>query len=160
MTALRAELALARDGGSEMITVRPLLEQDLPDLLTLYNELYHVPTEPDRMRVSFRQMTSSPDYLVVGAFTDEGELVGSALSVICLDMIAGCRPWAMVENVIVTGRVRGQGVGRLLMDELERFARERGCSYIQLTTSRPSAHQFYTALGYSDDLVRAFRKPM
>lgn len=143
-----------------MITIRPLVEQDLPDLVTLYNELYRVPTDPDRMRVSFRQMASSPDYLVIGAFAGEGELVGSALSVICLDIIAGCQPWAMIENVIVTDRVRGQGVGRLLMGELERFARQRGCSYIQLTTSRPSAHQFYAALDYSGDLVRAFRKPL
>jgi GNAT superfamily N-acetyltransferase len=63
-----------------------------------------------------------------------------------------------VENVIVTERVRGQGVGKLVMNALEQFARQRGCSYIQLTTSRPSAHGFYTSVGYSGDLVRAFRK--
>lgn len=141
-----------------MITIRPLTEHDLPGLVTLYNELYHVPTHPDRMCESFRQMAANPDYLVIGAFSDQDELVGSALSIICLDIIAGCQPWAMIENVIVTDRVRGQGAGRLLMNELEQFARQRGCSYIQLTTSRPSAHGFYAAVGYSGDLVKAFRK--
>jgi GNAT superfamily N-acetyltransferase len=141
-----------------MITIRPLTEQDLPGLVALYGELYPVPTDPDRMRENFRQMASNPDYRVIGAFSDQGELVGSALAVICLDILAGCQPWAMVENVIVTDRVRGQGVGRLLLNELEQFARQRGCSYIQLTTSRPSAYGFYTSVGYSGDLVKAFRK--
>jgi GNAT superfamily N-acetyltransferase len=143
-----------------MITTRPLTEQDLPALITLYDQLYPVPTHPERMRESFRQMAANPDYLVIGAFTDEGELVGSALVIICLDIIAGCQPWAMLENVIVTDRLRGQGVGRLVMGALEQLARERGCSYIQLTTSRPDAHAFYSAVGYSGDVVRAFRKTL
>ena len=42
--------------------------------------------------------------------------------------------------------------------ELVKFARQRGCSYIQLTTSRPDAHGFYSAIGYNGDVVRAFRK--
>lgn len=143
-----------------MITTRPLKESDLPALIALYDELYPVPTDPVRMRESFRQMAANPDYLVTGAFSDQGELVGSALVIICLDIIAGCQPWAMVENVIVTQRVRGQGVGRIVMSALEQFARERGCSYIQLTTSRPDAHAFYSAVGYSGDVVRAFRKTL
>ncbi len=141
-----------------MITIRPVTEQDLPGLLALYNELYHVPTNPDRMQQNFRRMAANPDYLVLGAFTEQGEIVGSALAIICIDIIAGCQPWAMVENVITTERVRGQGVGRLVMSGLEEFARQRGCSYIQLTTSRPDAHGFYSAIGYNGDVVRAFRK--
>ncbi len=141
-----------------MVTIRPIAEQDLPGLLALYIELYHIPTNPDRMRENFSRMAASPDYLVIGAFTETGELVGSALAIICTDIIAGCQPWAMVENVIVTERVRGQGVGRLVMEALEAFAVQRGCSYIQLTTSREDAHGFYKSIGYRDDLVRAFRK--
>lgn len=143
-----------------MITTRPVTEQDLPGLLALYDELYPVPTNPDRMRENFRQMAATPDYLVFGAFTEQGELVGSALAIICPDILAGCQPWAMVENVIVTERVRGQGVGRLVLNALEEFARRRGCSYIQMTTSRPDAHGFYSAIGYSGDVVRAFRKTL
>jgi GNAT superfamily N-acetyltransferase len=141
-----------------MFITRPITEADLPALIKLYDELYPVPTNPQRMLENFRRMAANPDYLVIGAFTAEGELVGSALAIICLDIIAGCQPWAMVENVITAERVRGQGVGRLVFAALERFARERGCSYIQLTTSRPDAHGFYEAVGYSGDLVRAFRK--
>lgn len=141
-----------------MITTRSLTEADLPALLDLYATLYSVPTDPDKMLANFRRMAANPDYLVIGAFTAEGELVGSALAIICLDIIAGCQPWAMVQNVITADKVRGQGVGRLVMCALEAFAQERGCSYIQLTTSRPDAHAFYKAIGYSGDLVRAFRK--
>lgn len=143
-----------------LFIIRPLIEADLPALVALYRELYHVPTDPDRMRESFRLMAANPDTLVIGAFTGDGELVGSGLLLIQLDMIAQCRPWAMVENVITAERVRGQGLGRLLMEHLEEAARQRGCSYIQLTSSnrREQAHRFYKAIGYSDQLVTAFRK--
>lgn len=141
-----------------MITTRPITEADLPALLGLYATLYPVPTDPVKMLENFRKMATNPDYLVIGAFTAEGELVGSALAIICLDIIAGCQPWAMVENVITAEQVRGQGVGRKVMTALEEFAQARGCSYIQLTTTRPDAHAFYQAIGYSGDLVRAFRK--
>lgn len=143
-----------------LITIRSLSEQDLDSLVSLYNELYHVPTHLGRMRESFRTMATNPDYLVIGAFTEQGELVGSALAIICLDLIAACKPWAVVENVIVTDRVRGQGIGKLLLNKVEEFAHYRGCSYIQLTSSydRQPAHRFYKAIGYSDDIVLTFRK--
>lgn len=141
-----------------MITTRPITEADLPALLGLYATLYPVPTDPALMLENFRKMAVNPDYRVIGAFTAEGELVGSALAIICLDILAGCQPWAMVENVITAAKARGQGVGRQVMQSLEEFAQARGCSYIQLTTSRPDAHAFYQAIGYSGDLVRAFRK--
>lgn len=141
-----------------MFRTRPLTEADLPALLELYLELYRIPTEPELMLRNFRRMAANPDYLVVGAFDEGGQLIGSALAIICLDILAGCQPWAMVENVITAERVRAQGVGRLVMGALERFAQERGCSYIQLTTTSPSAYPFYGAIGYSGDLVRAFRK--
>lgn len=143
-----------------MISIRALTEQDLPALVELYRELYHVPTDLAAMSDSFRRMTANPDYRVLGAFTADGEMVGSALAIICLEIIGRCRPWAMVENVIVSDRVRGQGLGRRLMEELEAYAQERGCSYIQLTSSmdREPAHRFYQSIGYSGDRVKAFRK--
>lgn len=140
------------------IMTRPITEADLPALLDLYTVLYPIPTDPDKMLANFRKMAANPDYLVVGAFTDEGELVGSALAIICLDILADCQPWAMVENVITAPQMRGQGVGRKVMEALEAFVQARGCSYIQLTTTKPEAYAFYQAIGYSGDLVRAFRK--
>jgi len=143
-----------------MTSVVKLVSYDLPALATLYEELTGRPTDLEAMRANHREMESNQDYILLGVKTENGDLVGSALGIVCRDIIDQCKPWMVVENVIVAGHARGQGVGKLLMNALEDIARSRGCSYINLTSSikRPDAHHFYEAIGYADNLVKAFRK--
>ena len=63
-----------------------------------------------------------------------------------------CRLTALV----VAERVRGQGVGRQLVAEVEDYARNTGCVRVEVTSNakRAKAHDFYQALGYTR-LVRA-----
>jgi GNAT superfamily N-acetyltransferase len=57
---------------------------------------------------------------------------------------------ALVEAVRVRSDVRGQGVGRRLMEHVIAQARQHGCALVQLTTdkSRVDAHRFYDRLGF------------
>ncbi|MFF5175864.1 GNAT family N-acetyltransferase [Micromonospora sp. NPDC000089] len=57
---------------------------------------------------------------------------------------------ALVESVRVRSDLRGQGLGRLMMEWVIDRARERGCGLVQLTTdkSRADAHRFYRGLGF------------
>lgn len=57
---------------------------------------------------------------------------------------------ALVEGVRVNAAVRGQGVGRALLECAISRARERGCHVVQLTTdkSRPEAKAFYESLSF------------
>ena len=50
-----------------------------------------------------------------------------------------------VDDLVTTARRRSTGVGRLMLDELERRAREAGCTTLELDSSvvRHSAHRFY-----------------
>ena len=59
------------------------------------------------------------------------------------------RPWAAVENVVVGHAFRRLGVGRALMEEAARRAREAGCHRLQLLSrvQRTEAHAFYRAIG-------------
>jgi GNAT superfamily N-acetyltransferase len=52
---------------------------------------------------------------------------------------------AWVPDLIVTEPARRQGVGRMLLDEVERRARERGCHYLALESGyqRAEAHHMY-----------------
>lgn len=61
-------------------------------------------------------------------------------------------PLAVVVSLVVSSSARGTGVGRTLVDAAERFARERGCGSIQLSSGRwrPEAHAFYRRLGFTD----------
>lgn len=57
--------------------------------------------------------------------------------------------WLEISLLWVDEEVRGQGLGRQLMREAERVARERGCRFARLATSTYQAPGFYERLGYA-----------
>jgi GNAT superfamily N-acetyltransferase len=58
---------------------------------------------------------------------------------------------AEIESMHVHPDWRSQGIGGLLLDEVERRARLEGCHRIQLTSNalRPDAHRFYANHGFA-----------
>ena len=62
------------------------------------------------------------------------------------------RPQARVQDVVVTERDRGSGVGRALLSRAEKLARKRGCFRMALVTAnwREFAHRFYEKQGWED----------
>jgi GNAT superfamily N-acetyltransferase len=58
---------------------------------------------------------------------------------------------AQVESVRVAERLRGQGIGTVMMEWALDRARQRGCHMMQLTShkSRIEAHRFYEKLGFT-----------
>lgn len=68
----------------------------------------------------------------------------------CLTHEGGLR--AQIEGVRVDRARRGGGLGRVLIGDAVRRARERGCHLVQLTTDRrrPDALAFYERLGFVD----------
>lgn len=57
--------------------------------------------------------------------------------------------WMFVELLFVPQRLRGQGIGRQLMEQAEAVAREKGCVGIWLDTFSFQAPDFYRKLGYA-----------
>ena len=68
--------------------------------------------------------------------------------------VATCRIYELDRDSVMVGRVvvlpdyRGRGLGRLVMEEAEAWARELGCRRIALE-SRDVAVGFYEKLGYA-----------
>jgi GNAT superfamily N-acetyltransferase len=97
----------------------------------------------------FEAVTASPDNELIVAEAD-GEVIG----VMQLTFIPGIsRNGAsrlQVEAVRVDRKLRGQGIGRRLMEHAHERGRARGCVLAQLTSDkqRPEAHRFYRSLGY------------
>jgi GNAT superfamily N-acetyltransferase len=62
--------------------------------------------------------------------------------------------------LVVDAGVRERGVGRLLMEEAERFGREVGAAFVELTAGhhRPDARHLYESLGYDATVTAYLRK--
>ncbi len=130
---------------------------ELPELARLFEALTGLPTPLDRLEAAHARMATHPDYHLVGARHGTA-LAGAALGIVCLDCVGQCRPFLVVENLIVAEGHRRQGAGRLLLGELERRAREAGCFYVMLVSGRQraAAHAFYAAMGY--EAATGFKK--
>jgi ribosomal protein S18 acetylase RimI-like enzyme len=142
-----------------MITIKPIGRADLTDLEALLAELSGKPTDAESMRKNFAWMEQNGDYYVLGAISDN-RLAGALMGIVCRDLVGECQPFLVIENVIVSSRFRGQGIGKKLMLEMEKIGRERNCYYIMFVSGaqRREAHQFYQSLGYQLDVVQGFKK--
>jgi GNAT superfamily N-acetyltransferase len=58
---------------------------------------------------------------------------------------------ADIEGLVVEDEYRGNGIGRLLVEAAEAWARRRNCASMRLVSNvvRERAHEFYKRLGYS-----------
>jgi GNAT superfamily N-acetyltransferase len=142
-----------------MIEVKEIDRNDLSDLSILLEELSGMKTDFDKMAHNFEWMTRNRGYIILGAKYD-GKLVGSLMGIICHDLVGECKPFIVIENVIVSGEYRGRGIGKWLMEEIERIGRAQNCYYTMFVSGaqRKEAHQFYQSLGYQLDMVQGFKK--
>ncbi len=133
-------------------------KSDLPALKILYKELIDEPSELSDMERSFDTMANDPAYQLLGVRNASGELTGSVLSILCTDIFGACRPFLVIENLIVRSDCRGTGIGHLLMEHAEKRARRHGCGYTMLVSDarRERAHRFYRSLGYTEE--KGFKK--
>ena len=79
---------------------------------------------------------------------DRSKVIGFVLIAIRWEFIAGEQ--AVVEGLVVDGKYRGQGLGKLLMAEAEDWSRKRKMDLVRLNSNvtRKEAHKFYEKIGY------------
>lgn len=142
-----------------MIEIRSIGREDITGLGSLYEELMGTPTDYGKLLRSFETIERTGTYILLGAF-EQNVLAGSLMGIVCQDLVGSCRPFMVIENVIVSESFRRRGIARGLMAEIEQAARSRDCSYIIVVSGRQrtEAHRLYEQLGYGDEQVRGFRK--
>ncbi|WP_163878987.1 GNAT family N-acetyltransferase [Paenibacillus favisporus] len=143
-----------------MITIREITKADLNDLCRLYEELMdHQPNNYEKMVKVFDIIQAKGDYHILGAFKD-GELAGSVMGIVCQDLVGECKPFMVIENVVVSNRFRRLGIGKQLMMNIEAIGLERDCNYVIFVSGgqRKEAHAFYEKLGFKDEKVEGYRK--
>ena len=142
-----------------MLEIERISERDLPELAALFRELSGREQSLEKMKISFSNMEKNEEYIVLGAKIG-GRLAGSVMGIVCHDLVDDCRPFMVIENVIVAEEFRRAGVGRALMKCIEDICIERDCCYSMLVSGsqRTDAHRFYESIGYGHDVVRGFKK--
>ena len=140
--------------GPGTFILRRAAKADLPAILRLLADdqlgsSRECPEELAPYEAAFDAIDGDPAHLLV-----VGELEGVVAATFQISYLPGLSrrgSWrSQIEAVRVSGGLRGQGVGALMMEWAIEQARERGCSLVQLTTdkSRTSAHRFYERLGF------------
>jgi Acetyltransferases len=143
-----------------MIAITPLVKEDLEELKLVYDEGFEdTNTDFNKMKEIFNWIKDNPDYIVLCAKYKD-KVVGSLMGIVCSELIGKCNPFMVIENVVVSSECRRMGVARLLMEEIEKNAVKRNCSFMMLLSRmhRKGAHKFYESVGFDGDAARGFKK--
>ncbi len=139
--------------------IRIATPEDLASIMILYAVLNpgDRPAPVERLASTLKEIVSSPYFEVVVAETG-ARVVGTCYLNIIPNLSRGAAPYAVIENVVVAGDVRRQGVGRAVLGFALDRAWARGCYKAMLQTGSKSddTHQFYRSCGFSQTEKRAF----
>jgi GNAT superfamily N-acetyltransferase len=135
---------------SGALTISLAAEGDVDTVLDLIEELFDPPgvRPPDYERQAARQRAiaclRSPTSDALLAHASDGTPVG--LATVYIDVLSirqGRRCW--VEEMVVSPPYRSRGVGAELLRAADEWARQKGCSHLELHSGlgRKDAHRFY-----------------
>ena len=132
------------------IIIRPInLEQDIENITNLTTQLGY-PTTQQQLFLRLKNLHQDENY---HTFVLENEgLVVAYTGFICLHTWEFDGRLIRIQVFVVDENHRGQGIGRLLLNAVENFAKEHQIFRILLNSSnrpeRETAHQFYKGLGF------------
>lgn len=133
---------------------------DVPELVRLFSELgYEI--APDVLAARWAAFEASGEQAIVAADdAPDGCLLGVA-TLHATPVLHRAGPVGRVTALVVDARLRGRGIGRALMQAAERWASDRGCVLLEVTSNqrRVDAHSFYEGLGYERTSFRFARAP-
>jgi N-acetylglutamate synthase-like GNAT family acetyltransferase len=130
------------------VSIRAARESDADDVTQLTAQLgYTVEAEVLRERLSRILGRSDQRFLVAEV---GGQTVGWLHAVIA-EFVEAERS-VVIAGLVVSASHRRHGIGRVLMERAEGWAREQGCSVVRLWSSstRTETHRFYAAMGYTN----------
>lgn len=126
------------------VCIRAFKPEDIDAVIGLLQDVSAYRPDEQTLPALAEAFAAQPDCHACVAVRD-GRLVAFG-SVFVLNRVRGGRS-GIIEDVVVAPDVRGQGVGRLIVDTLVAAARARGCFKVALEAS-PSARPFYIAGGF------------
>lgn len=133
---------------------------DINQYAKLCEELFGSQTNLIELEKALNKILANNDYILVGIKNEVGELIGSVMGILCQDTVGECRPFVVLENLIVSPIYRKMGLGKKLINFIEDWARENNSYFVMFMSlaKRTEAHAFYESLGYSQEISNGFKK--
>ena len=139
-----------------MTIIRSANAEDAARLITLLDDLGHPIAQPT-LEMNLDRLASLDLAPVVAV--KNGEVIGLCVPWITQTLHRDA-PLGRISTMIVADGHRGQGIGEILVREVERRLRAKGCELVEVTSNdqRDRAHAFYERLGYERTSARFARK--
>ncbi len=143
--------------------IEPADSRDLPTLTALLGELFarehdFVPDSEKQAR-ALRLILAHREKGRLFVVRAGGKVVGMANALFTISTAEG-GPVVLLEDVILSARYRGQGLGRRLVEHVMDWARGQGFLRVTLLTDgdNHSAQRFYTRLGFAPSEMLVLRR--
>lgn len=133
------------------MTILEASKKHLPQILRLYAEVLDKGEvlKADDAAIIFDKISSYPNYKIYVVEIDN-QVVGT-FALLIMDNLAHLgTPSGIVEDVVVSEKFQGNGIGKKMMTFAIEKCRQLGCYKMVLSSNlkRVEAHQFYENLGF------------
>jgi GNAT superfamily N-acetyltransferase len=132
-----------------MIEIRKLTIEDLNGLIRLLEQLWiDKPIDTNAVRKVIEKGLGSDCQIYICA--TEGKKLTGYCSLTIKNSLWMSANLGNIDELVVDSEYRNQGIGKLLMNEIERIAKYSGCKRLELDSAfhRTDAHLFYDKLGF------------
>ena len=143
------------------IKIREIIQDDLEDLLKLYEQLGPNPfvQVDEHILDVWKDILQNKDYHIVVAEDEENsKIVSTCTCTIIPNLTHNQRPYAVVENVVTDQNFRGKGYATSCLDFAKEIAIKNNCYKLMLMTGskKETTLNFYRNAGYTDKTKTAF----
>jgi ribosomal protein S18 acetylase RimI-like enzyme len=146
------------------VKIRNARREDLDTLTSLLRQLFSMEADfavdAERQRRGLGLMLDGClKHRCVKVAEVEGEVVGMVTAQLLISTAEGGTV-ALIEDMVVDARLRGRGIGRLLMAAIETWSREHGARRMQLLADRTnfSGLDFYDKIGWRPTRLICLRR--
>ncbi|MBE6740741.1 MAG: GNAT family N-acetyltransferase [Ruminococcaceae bacterium] len=141
------------------LTVREIKENELNELLELYNHLHEtgVPEQSEKLEETWATIINDKNHHIIVA-DENGNIVSSVVCVIIPNLTRNVRPYAFIENVVTNIHYRKQGYATACLNYAREIAKKENCYKMMLLTSAKDENtlNFYQRSGYNSADKTAF----
>jgi len=143
------------------VLIRKLKKDDIDSLDELYFHFWNEHSNLQRMYEKFCELSDDDNYIFLVAEVNN-TIAGSILGIICHELYGECKPFLLMEDLIVDNNFRKMGIGKRLINELEKIAREKNCYQILFITeaNRKDTIKFYESIGFDSKKNIGFKRSL